>query len=43
MSTEFLLQITPTEVEQIDAALDAESRVIPEVARLIHDVRKDTE
>ena len=36
---ERLLQLTPTEVAQIDAALDAEPRVVPELARLIHDVR----
>jgi len=36
---ERLLQLTPTEVAQIDAALEAEPRVIPELARLIRDVR----
>ena len=36
---ERLLQLTPTEVAQIDAALDAEPRVVPELARLIRDVR----
>jgi len=36
---ERLLQLTPTEVAQIDAALDEEPRVIPELARLIRDVR----
>src|SRR5665647_1227769 len=35
---ERLLQLTPTEVAQIDAALDAEPRVVPELARLIRDV-----
>ena len=36
---ERLLQLTPTEVAQIDAALDAEPRAVPELARLIRDVR----
>ena len=36
---ERLLQLTPTEVTQINTALDAEPRVIPELARLIRDVR----
>ena len=36
---ERLLQLTPTEVAQIDAARDAEPRVVPELARLIRDVR----
>jgi uncharacterized protein (DUF1778 family) len=36
---ERLLQLTPAEVAQVDAALDEEPRVIPELARLIRDVR----
>jgi uncharacterized protein (DUF1778 family) len=36
---ERLLQLTPTEMTQIDAALDEEPRVVPELARLIRDVR----
>ena len=37
---ERLLQLTDAEVEQVDAALDAEPRVIPELARLIREVKE---
>jgi len=36
---ERLLELTPTEMAQIDAALDEEPRVVPELARLIRDVQ----
>ena len=36
---ERLLQLTDAEVEQVEAALDAEPRVIPELARLIREVK----
>jgi uncharacterized protein (DUF1778 family) len=36
---ERLLQLTPTEMAQIDAALDEGPRVVPELARLIRDVQ----
>ena len=36
---ERLLQLTDAEVAQVDAALDAEPRVIPELARLIREVK----
>ena len=36
---ERLLLLTPTEVAQIDAVLDEEPRVVPELARLIRDVK----
>lgn len=37
-----VLQLTPRELDQVDAALDAEHRVIPELAALIDAVRRDT-
>ena len=36
---ERLLELTPTEMAQIDAALDAEPRVVPELARPIRAAR----
>ena len=36
---ERLLQLTPTEMAQVDTALDEEPRVVPELARLIRDVQ----
>lgn len=37
-----VLQLTPRELDQVDAALDAEPRVVPELAALIEAVRRDT-
>ncbi|MFC4616822.1 DUF1778 domain-containing protein [Cellulomonas algicola] len=39
---ERVIQLTPRELDQVDAALDAEPRVIPELAALIEAVRRDT-
>ena len=36
---EQVLRLTPTEVAQVDAALDSEPRVIPELARLIREAK----
>ncbi|WP_149203560.1 DUF1778 domain-containing protein [Actinotalea subterranea] len=37
--TERVMRLTPTEAAQIDAALDAEPRVVPELAALIRAAR----
>lgn len=37
-----VIQLTPRELDQVEAALDAEPRVIPELASLIAAVRRDT-
>lgn len=37
-----VLQLTPRELDQVDTALDAEPRVVPELAALIEAVRRDT-
>lgn len=37
-----VLQLTPRELDQVDAALDAEPRVVAELAALIEAVRRDT-
>lgn len=37
-----VLQLTPRELDQVDAALDAEPRVVPALAALIEAVRRDT-
>ena len=37
-----VIQLTPRELDQVDAALDAEPRVVPELAALIDAVRRDT-
>ncbi|WP_277210973.1 DUF1778 domain-containing protein [Isoptericola croceus] len=37
-----VLQLTPRELDQVDSALDAEPRVVPELAALIAAVRRDT-
>ncbi|WP_402376963.1 type II toxin-antitoxin system TacA family antitoxin [Isoptericola rhizosphaerae] len=36
-----VLQLTPRELDQVDSALDAEHRVVPELAALIAAVRRD--
>lgn len=37
-----VLQLTPRELDQVDTALEAEPRVVPELAALIAAVRRDT-
>ncbi|WP_407320342.1 DUF1778 domain-containing protein [Isoptericola halotolerans] len=37
-----VLQLTPPELDQVDSALDAEPREVPELAALIAAVRRDT-
>ncbi|MCK0116483.1 DUF1778 domain-containing protein [Isoptericola sp. S6320L] len=37
-----VIHLTPRELDQVDAALDAEPRVVPELAALIAAVRGDT-
>ena len=37
-----VIHLTPRELDQVDAALDAEPRVLPELAALIDAVRRDT-
>lgn len=37
--TERVMRLTPTEAAQVDAALEAEPRVLPELAALIRDAR----
>ncbi|MDM8086426.1 DUF1778 domain-containing protein [Cellulomonas cellasea] len=37
-----VIHLTPRELDQVDTALDAEPRVIPELAALIDAVRRDT-
>lgn len=37
-----VLQLTPRELDQVNRALDAEPRVVPELAALIAAVRQDT-
>lgn len=37
-----VIQLTPRELDQVDAALDAEPRVIPGLAALIDAVQRDT-
>ena len=37
-----VIQLTSRELDQVDAELDAEPRVIPELAALIDAVRRDT-
>ncbi|NOW01323.1 DUF1778 domain-containing protein [Isoptericola chiayiensis] len=37
-----VLQLTPRELDQVDTALDAEARVVPELAALVAAVRRDT-
>lgn len=37
-----VLQLTPRELDHVDSALDAEPRVVPELAALIAAVRRDT-
>jgi uncharacterized protein (DUF1778 family) len=38
-----VLQLTPRELDQVDSALDAEPRVVPELAALIAAARRDTQ
>lgn len=37
-----VIQLTPRELDQVDAALDAKPQMIPELAALIAAVRQDT-